>query len=195
MKIRIITAIFASGKPTRSTCCTGSLICGRFTVVCSNSFQLRWKAELVSGLGAVTSMRIAVHKLRTCHASGQHDDYRDCFTQRDLWVYSPSSQHTWWVFIQCEYCSKSMGVRYDTTPSAEGNQLAPITRQVHCALESAASLSEYFDFQRFPRLPTMGVDDTKRLDFFFAREYNRISEYTIVSQHKSHFQLTSTWWT
>ena len=165
--------------------------------------QLQRKAELVSGFAAVTGMRIAEHKLRTYHVSGQQDAYQDGRTPRGLWIYSSSWRPTW-VPFKHEHCFKSLGVWYDTTASADATQLAIITkelhtiiRQVHRARGSAASLSGVLRGAVIAKVAYYGglsqwsLEDTKRLDLLFAREYNRISKNMTTSQHESLFQPTS----
>ena len=166
--------------------------------------QLQRKAELVSGFAAVTGMRIAEHKLRTYHVSGEQDAYQDNRTPRGLWIYSSTWRPTW-VPFKHEHCFKSLGVWYDTTESADGTQLAIITKELHTIIRlvhrargSAASLSGVLRGAVIAKVAYYGglsqwsLGDTKRLDTLFAREYNRISKNMTASQHESLFQPTST---
>ena len=147
--------------------------------------QLQRKADLVSEFAAVTGMRIAEHKLRTYHVSGQQDAYQNNRTPRGIWIYSSFRRPTW-VPFKHDHCFKSLGVWYDTTTSSDGTQLAIITktlhtiiRQVHRSRGSAASLSGVLRGAVIAKVAYYGglsqwsLDDTKRLDLLFAREYNR----------------------
>jgi len=108
------------------------------------------------------------------------------------------------VVFKHDHCFKSLGVWYDTTTSADGTQLALITkelhtiiRQIHRSRVSAASLSRVPRGAVIAKVANYGglfqwsLDDKKRLDLLFAREYNRIFKNMIASQHESLFQPTS----
>eukprot|EP01042_Synura_sphagnicola_P000069 gene69-biopygen66 len=101
-----------------------------------------------------------------------------------LWIYS-SFWRPPWVPFKYEHCFKSLGAWYDTTASADGTQLALITKELHAIIRQVHLFLERSGVAKvayYGGVSQWSLDDTKRLDILFAQEYNdRISKNMLAS--------------